>query len=388
MATNQASADTATKPAAASAEASTTQQQSTPDIQARIDAANTPEELAAATRAFFETEGKSQETEEQATAAGGDTETTDEAKAGEGEAEEQAGGEASAEGAGDEQEQEEKDKTAEESAAEEDDEDDKDETDGADASAKSKKKPYRLRGSNDVEDRAFELKKRNRDLSLEECLARAKKEILGEEPKKTEETPAADGMPATIEDAQAKLKELRAAKSKAMRDELDLAKADELDLEMEKVRDHMMVLERRKITEQTRAEQKYLQEFGASQEKASSLYQFLSDEKSAGFIRAREIDELMKEEGDPTFHNPNKPLIIAQMVAAELRIAPKSKKSPAATAPATKPTTSAPKPASVISSGGSRTVTQSTQSGQQAAAIDAIPVGDFDALRKLGVAVD
>jgi hypothetical protein len=383
MATNQASADTATKPAAASAEASTTQQQSTPDLQARIDAANTPEELAAATREFFETEGKSHKTEEQATAAGGETETTDE-----GEAEEQAGGEASAEGAGDEQEQEEKDKTAEESAAEEDDEDDKDETDGADASAKSKKKPYRLRGSNDVEDRAFELKKRNRDLSLEECLARAKKEILGEEPKNTEETPAADGMPATIEDAQAKLKELRAAKSKAMRDELDLAKADELDLEMEKVRDHMMVLERRKITEQTRAEQKYLQEFGASQEKASSLYQFLSDEKSAGFIRAREIDELMKEEGDPTFHNPNKPLIIAQMVAAELRIAPKSKKSPAATAPATKPTMSAPapKPASVISSGGSRTVTQSTQSGQQAAAIDAAQ--SFDDLRKLGVVVD
>lgn len=384
METNQAPADTANQPAAASAEASTTQSGSR-DLQARIDAAKTPEELAAATREFFETEGKSEETEVKAADAS-EAESTDEANADEAGAEEQ-GEEANAEATTDEQEQgEEETKTkAEDSAAEEDEKDEDDDADGADASAKLKKKPYRLRGSNDVEDRAFELKKRNRDLSLEECLARAKKEILGDKAEKTDEAPAADGMPKTTEEAQAKLKELRAAKSKAMRDELDLAKADELDLEMEKIRDHMMVLERRKIADETRAEQKYLQEFSASQQKASSLYQFLSDEKSAGFSRAREIDDQLRENGDPLFHNPNKPLVIAQMVAAELRIAPKSAKSPASTASATvkKPAAPAPKPASVISSGGSRTVTQSTQTGQQAAAIDAVKT--IEDLRQFGV---
>ena len=70
--------------------------------------------------------------------------------------------------------------------------------------------------------------------------------------------------------------------------------------------------------------QRYFQEFNESQRKATSLYAFLTDNKSAGFARAREIDKQVEDNKDPLYWDPNKPLIIAQMVAAELRIPPRS----------------------------------------------------------------
>lgn len=67
--------------------------------------------------------------------------------------------------------------------------------------------------------------------------------------------------------------------------------------------------------------------FTASENRAMELYDFLSDPKSEGRIRIAEIDEALRVNGDPLYYDPNKPLIIAQMVAKELRIAPKPKKS-------------------------------------------------------------
>ena len=394
MANDQAQADTETNNTNAVAPAGVAPKaEGNSDLAARIDAASTPEELARIQREFFESDESKQPVAEAADevdaqadkSADASAESSDEASAGEQENETQSDqGSEAEEGA-----------SAEVLAAG-DDEAAKAETDGDDASVE-KGTQFRVRRKDPVEKRAMELMKRNIDLSMKEALAKAENEVLGDkaEVASSEGQKADDGLPKTMADAQTKLKELRAAKSKAMREELDLAKADELDLQMENIRDHMMVLQRQEVEEQTRAKQTYLQEFEGSQKKASSLYDFMTDEKHPGFDRAREIDEQMRESGDPTYRDPSKPLIIAQMVARELRIAPKSAKQPVASKSQVQPAAGqkpaagsvpAKKPASVISSGGSRTVSQSNSGQQSGVKIDAIK--SFDELRALGVQVD
>ncbi len=67
--------------------------------------------------------------------------------------------------------------------------------------------------------------------------------------------------------------------------------------------------------------------FSVSDAKAVELYDFASDPNSEGSKRMLEIDDALKANGDPLYNDPNKPLIIAQMVAKEMRIPPKSIKS-------------------------------------------------------------
>lgn len=57
---------------------------------------------------------------------------------------------------------------------------------------------------------------------------------------------------------------------------------------------------------------------------AKSLYDFMSNQESTEYKRVAEINNTLKLANDPLYEDPNKPLIIAQMVARELRIAPKS----------------------------------------------------------------
>ena len=369
MSDTQAQADNVTPTGATSAEVATQAEQAVPDFTSRISATNDPVELAKLTQEFFDNEGKGA-SDNAEVAPEVESVNPDEA-------------EVAAEVVADEVEKKADEKPADEGATDKADDEDGD-------SASTKGKQFRVRGKDNVEERALELKKRNRDLSLRECMDRAEKEVLGDSASTTKAEPAIDGFPQTVEAAQEKLKELRAEKSKAMRVELDLAKADDLDLEMDKLRDHMVALKdkaqvdaAKAADEETRGKQQYFQEFNASQSKASSLYNFLSDDKSAGFARAREIDQQLEANGDPTHWSPNKPLIIAQMVAAELRIAPKSASTPVKSpAVATKPTVPQ-KPSSVIGSGGSRTVAQSTQTGQQLDQIKSI--SSLEDLRKLGV---
>jgi hypothetical protein len=69
-----------------------------------------------------------------------------------------------------------------------------------------------------------------------------------------------------------------------------------------------------------------------------------------------EIEEAMERTGDPRFHDPNKPMLIANMVAAEFKIAPLSKtKAPAK--PQAKAATPAAEPPKkgILPSGGSST---------------------------------
>ena len=80
-----------------------------------------------------------------------------------------------------------------------------------------------------------------------------------------------------------------------------------------------------------------------------------------------EIEQLLEETNDPLYRDPNKPLIVAQMAARELRIAPKAK----GTAPAVKPTLkpAAPavppaKPKGMLPAGGSTTAPVANQNAE------------------------
>lgn len=352
-------------------------EQTASDLATRIGEAKTPEEVAQLTKEFFETEGQGTTDAVEAPVV---DEAADEAAKAAAEAEAAQAAEAEAETARIEKEKAGKPE-GKDPVAPLDPE--------GDASENAKGKQYRLRTKDKVEAHALVLRHRNPDLSLKECLARAEKEFAGEKPADAP-ADAANGMPETVEATKAKLAELRAARTKAMVVEMDLAKADSLDLEMENLRQHAVVLaqkakeqETKDAEEQARADQAYRKEFDASNAKATGLYNFLGDETSAGFARAREIDAAMAESGDPRYYDANKPLLIAHMVAAELRIAPKSAKAPVAS-PAAKPAVP-PKPVSMISSGGSRTTAQTTQTGQQMAQIAAVK--SVEDLAKLGVHV-
>jgi hypothetical protein len=77
--------------------------------------------------------------------------------------------------------------------------------------------------------------------------------------------------------------------------------------------------------EDQRAIDEYNRRFTASEAKATELYAFASRADSEGGKRMLEIEAELKAKNDPLYFSPDKPLIIARMVAREMRIAPRTK---------------------------------------------------------------
>lgn len=130
----------------------------------------------------------------------------------------------------------------------------------------------------------------------------------------------------------------------------------------------------------------------ASMGKALQLYPDFSNRDGALAQKWDEIYSRLQANNDPlgSGHNPNTPLIVAQMAAAELGIAPRNP-----SAPATKPAAVVPKAAPSVPStpppnairpvqpapGSSRTAVPSNQTGQLEAALAGIKsLDDYEAL--------
>ncbi len=212
---------------------------------------------------------------------------------------------------------------------------------------------------------ALALLKRNRDWTLKQATDAAEKQ-LGVEPEKpkeatapekTAEKPATPGTPSTIEEVDAETDRLEEEKAKATQDLRfeDVAKLDRQLRKLDRQRgDLVRENERTQAEKATQAETTYNQQFDSSVKRASELYDFAADAASEGGKRMLEIEEALKAGGDPLFNSPNKPLVIAQMVARELRIPPKSAKS--AVKPVAKPAPApTAKPKSVLTEGGATT---------------------------------
>lgn len=180
----------------------------------------------------------------------------------------------------------------------------------------------------------------------------------------TAETTAS--VPTTVEATDAKIKELIALRTKAFKDDLDFAAGDQLTNEIEALREHKLTLREKVAVETTKEQAAYHAAFDAAEKKANALYDFVKQPESAAWKRMAEIDAQLETNQDPLFNAPDKALVIAQMVARELQIAPKS---PTAKTAAVKPVAKAPavvvkKTVLPVVGGESRTSTSTTQGGE------------------------
>lgn len=269
--------------------------------------------------------------------------------------------------------------------------------DGDDASDDQKKldeqERFRVRSKDPLTKETLRLLSRNRDLDIEQARELARKNLVEQGVIKDEsagkddgDDASDDGMPKTVEDAESRISDLEAQAKTAMEEDFDFTKASELQAEINKLNRHIGTLQlnevQREKEEQESARAKYIENFNASQAKAEATYDFAKDPESEGSKLMSEIDERLKEAGDPRYSDPNKPLIVAQMVARELNIAPKGKtvkKSPDEGKPG-KPNKSGKKATVQPARGDSRTKEKSDK-GQLDERIDKISsVEDYEKL--------
>jgi hypothetical protein len=215
-----------------------------------------------------------------------------------------------------------------------------------------KRAHIRVNEADEVGKLALAYQKRNRDWTLEQALDAAKKQ-LGVTPQPTPEKPAGPQMPKTVQETDAAMAQKLAEYKKAM-SEVRFEDAADINAEIMQLTLHRSTIERSAEREQQQAAAKYDADFDASEAKAAEFYPFVSDSNSPAAKRMKEIEETLKATDDPLYYSPNKPLKLAQMVAAELNIAPKSKTATPAK-PAAAPATPTPKKG-VVPSGSNRTV--------------------------------
>ena len=217
-----------------------------------------------------------------------------------------------------------------------------------------KRAHLRIAENDQVGRLAAALMKRNRDMPMSEAVAKAS-EQLGIKPQTNQqEVPKDDGrpsLPQTIQEVETLRNQKLAEYTKAM-SEVRLDDAAKINGELLSLTEHRFSLERNADRQAVETEARFNRDWDSSVAKATELYPFAADPKSPGGKRMLEIEAELQRNGDPLYSSPNKPLKLAQMVAAELSIAPRAKKP--APAPAAVPAAPAPKKG-VVTTGGSRT---------------------------------
>jgi hypothetical protein len=228
------------------------------------------------------------------------------------------------------------------------------------APIESVKARLKLREDDEVGRLAIAFQKRDPNLTLQQAVAKAQDQ-LGETQPAEAEAETAPGMPATIEETDAAIAAARTERKKAST-AMDFEVADAKSVEVENLIQHRFNLQRQAETAAANQEATYDRTFSVAERRATDLYPAAGDPNSAFGKEMLRIEADMKANRDPTYRDPEKPLIIAQMAARNLRIAPRSKTAPAA-AKAAAPAPVAPGPKkNVIPSGSS--VTAKAQPGQ------------------------
>ena len=241
--------------------------------------------------------------------------------------------------------------------------------DAEDETSAEEKFPERIRLTNfsKVEKLALQLKRDDPKLSLAQAETRAKAALGIKDEEVSTETKSTTTPVQTVASVDAKIAELRVLRTKASKEDLDFAEVDRLTNEIEALSEQKHVLRSQEAKKASDEQKAYDATYDASQKKAAGLYDFVMQPDSAGFKRMAEIDQQLEEGKDPLFNDPEKSVLIAQMVAKELLIAPKSAKAPAAKAAVVaKPAAAAGQAKGVppVASGASRTSTSSTQVGK------------------------
>lgn len=218
-----------------------------------------------------------------------------------------------------------------------------------------KRAHLRLADNDDVGRLAASFKKRNRDWTLEQSLEAAKKQlgIKAEAPDGAPPAKPKSEFPETIEAVDTAENELLEKRAKLFT-ELNFEEVQKIDVALRKLDRHRQTLERDLEHQKGQQVTDYQNAYKASEARAADLYPFSVDPESPAAKRMVEIETTLKENGDPLYNSPDKPLRIAQMVAAEMKIAPRQKGAPVAPAKPATPVTPAPKKG-VLPGGNSRT---------------------------------
>lgn len=247
-------------------------------------------------------------------------------------------------------------------------------SEGTDDEPESKTDRFRIRAKDDVEIEALSLRKRHPEWSLKDCIVKAE-QILGVAAEAAQESAEAVETE-TVASVTARIKELREAHKAASAD-LELERAAELFDELEELRDKREEL---RITESTakgqqkaQEEQAYEDAYRQAERLTLAHYPAAADPNSPLVKRMIELDAQMRDLGDPNYHNPKKPLLLAQAAAVELGIL------------MVKPGTQAAKPAGNSSrspvqpaSGNRGTTTGSHERTAEDAAMNATSLDDYE----------
>ena len=215
----------------------------------------------------------------------------------------------------------------------------------------SVKARLKLREDDEIGRLAIAFQKRDPNLTLQQAVAKAQEQLGETQPPEAEATP---GMPATVEETDAAIAEARAERKKAST-AMDFEAADGKNVEIENLIQHRFNLQRQTEITAANEEATYERTFTVAERRATDLYPAAGDPNSALGKEMLRIEAEMKANKDPVYRDPEKPIIIAQMAAKTLRIAPRSKTAPAP-AKAVVPAPVAPGPKkNVIPSGSSST---------------------------------
>lgn len=207
---------------------------------------------------------------------------------------------------------------------------------------------------------AVALKSRNRDWTLDQAMDAARKQ-LGIKPEGAAPAPVKgpyDDLPQTMEAVDAHITTLEDQRAEKLKS-LEFDEVARIDKELRRSDRHRSNLERQEVTQASETHNRYNQEYDQSEARAVEHYPDAGKPESDFGKRMVEIEASLKELDDPLYHDAQKPLRIAQMVAKEMGIAPRKKgQSPApasqpAAAPVPKPAVPAPK-GNLVPSGGSR----------------------------------
>lgn len=216
---------------------------------------------------------------------------------------------------------------------------------------------FRIRAKDELEAETLALRKRHPDWSLEECLTKAKS-ILGVDQQQQQqqagnEQSEQQAAPETVASISQQIKDLTAKKADAMRS-MEFEEAADIDAQLEDLRDKRESLRITEVQAQARAEQQQIEQFdrvyAESERKAVTFYPDAAKADSEMVKVMIEMDRFMRDNGDPLYHSPDKPFILAKQAAARLGI-PMAQ--PAAAGQ--KKTTTAPKSPIQPASGNART---------------------------------
>lgn len=225
-----------------------------------------------------------------------------------------------------------------------------------------KRAHLRLKEDDEMGNLALAYKRRNKDWSLDQAMEAARSQ-LGIKPTQEAQAPAEQvdpkiaALPKTVAEVDTLTSQLLADYKKAM-SEVRFEDAADAQEKLMNLTRHRSDLERRAENEKTQQAAKYDTDFTKSESQAVDLYPFAADPASAGAKRMAQIEATLRANNDPLYYRADKPLVLAQMVAAELKIAPRNKNAPPAKAAA--PVVPVQKKG-VLPTGGSRTVPVTNQ---------------------------